>query len=145
VCPSAYDSVDILNADLIRKVSERAGNRCEYCRLYSAFHPAPFQIDHIIARQHGGKTELDNLALACIHCNRFKGPNVAGLDPATNEVVRLFHPRRDKWTEHFTWHGPELKALTPVGRVTIAVLAINEPEFVEVRKALQGEGVFWRK
>ena len=68
---------------------------------------------------------------------------MAGLDPATNEVVRLFHPRRDRWTEHFAWDGPELKALTPVGRVTIAVLAINEPEFVDVRRALQGEGVFW--
>jgi hypothetical protein len=45
----------------------------------SASHPAPFQIDHIIARQHGGATELENLALACIHCNRFKGPNMLGL------------------------------------------------------------------
>jgi hypothetical protein len=79
-----------------------------------------------------------------VHCNRFKGPKVAGLDTATNEVVRLFHPRRDRWTEHFAWNGPELKALTPVGRVTIAVLAINEPEFVDVRKALHAEGVFWR-
>jgi len=51
--------------------------------LPSAFHPAPFQIDHIIARQHGGKAELENLALSCIHCNRFKGPNVAGVDPDT--------------------------------------------------------------
>ena len=68
---------------------------------------------------------------------------MAGLDPATNEVVRLFHPRRDRWTEHFFRDGPELKPHTQIGRVTIAVLAINEPEFVDVRKALQGEGAFW--
>jgi HNH endonuclease len=100
----------------------------------SAFHAAPFQIDHIIARQHGGKTELENLALACIHCNRFKGPNVAGLDPESREIVRLFHPRRDSWADHFVWDGPELKARTQMGRVTIAVLVINDPEVVAVRK-----------
>jgi hypothetical protein len=99
----------------------------------SAFHAAPFQIDHIIARQHGGKTELENLALACIHCNRFKGPNVAGLDPESREIVRLFHPRRDSWADHFVWDGPELKARTQMGRVTIAVLVINDPEIVAVR------------
>jgi hypothetical protein len=91
----------------------------------------------------GGKTELENLALACIHCNRFKGPNVAGVDPVSNEIVRLFHPRRDIWNEYFRWDGPELTGRTPVGRVTIAVLAINDPEFVDVRRALQNEGVYW--
>ena len=131
-----------MNADLIHRVWERAAARCEYCHLSSGFHPAPFQIDHIIARQHGGKTELENLALACIHCNRFKGPNVAGLDPNTGEIVRLFHPRHDRWEEHFEWDGPELKALTQIGRVTILVLLINDPEVVAVRKALCDEGVF---
>jgi len=130
-----------LKADLIRQVWQRARARCEYCELPSAFHPAPFQIDHIIARQHGGTTELDNLALACIHCNRFKGPNIAGLDPDNGQVTRLFHPRRDNWTEHFVWNGPELKALTPVGRVTIIVLLINDPEMIALRTALQEEGV----
>jgi hypothetical protein len=127
-----------LNADLIRRVWERAGDRCEYGQLPSAFHPAPFQIDHIIARQHGGKTELENLALACIHCNRFKGPNVAGLDPDTREIVRLFHPRRDSWADHFVWDGPELKARTQMGRATIAVLVINDPEVVAVRRVERG-------
>jgi len=110
--------------------------------LPSAFHPAPFQIDHIIARQHGGTDAVDNLALACIHCNRFKGPNIAGVDPDSGEIVRLFDPRRDAWTEHFMWDGPELKALTQIGRVTISLLVVNDPEVVTVRKALQEEGVF---
>ena len=108
-------------------------------------HPAPFQIDHIIAKQHGGSTASDNLALACIHCNRFKGPNIAGLDPESGEIVRLFHPRRDRWTEHFSWDGPRLEARTSIGRVTIALLLINDPEIVAVRKALQEEGVFERR
>ncbi len=82
------------------------------------------------------------VALACIHCNRSKGPNIAGLDPDTGEIVRLFHPRTDNWTEHFVWDGPELKAPTQIGRVTIAVLMINDPELIALRKALQEEGVF---
>jgi hypothetical protein len=110
--------------------------------LPSAFHPAPFQIDHIIARQDGGPATVDNFALACIHCNRFKGPNIAGVDPDSGEIARLFHPRHDTWTEHFIWDGPEVKALTQIGRVTISLLRINDPEVVAVRKALQEEGVF---
>ncbi|HEY6348917.1 MAG TPA: HNH endonuclease signature motif containing protein [Candidatus Angelobacter sp.] len=133
-----------MNADLIRRIWERAAARCEYCQLPAAFHPAPFQIDHIVARQHGGESEFENLALACIHCNRFKGPNVAGVDPESKAIVRLFHPRQDKWAEHFIWEGPKLKALTQVGRVTIAVLLMNNRESIALRKALQDEGVFWR-
>jgi hypothetical protein len=131
-----------LNADLIRRVRERALGRCEYCQLPTAFHPAPFQIDHVIARQHGGATGLENLALACIHCNRFKGPNVAGVDPDSGAIVRLFNPRRDSWTEHFVWNGPQLNALSQIGRATIAVFLINDPEVVAMRKALQEEGAF---
>jgi hypothetical protein len=131
----------LLHADLIRRVWQRARSRCEYCQLPAGLHPLPFQIDHIIARQHGGPTELENLALACIHCNRFKGPNIAGIDPYGGEIVRLFHPRRDSWTEHFAWDGPQLKGPTQTGRVTIAVLLINDPEVVEMRRALREEGV----
>jgi hypothetical protein len=131
-----------LNAHLIRHVWQRAQERCEYCQLPSGFHPAPFQIDHITARQHGGPTVLDNLALPCIHCNRFKGPNIAGINPENGEIVRLFHPRRDIWADHFLWNGPRLEARTPFGRATIALLLINDPEVVAVRKALQEEGVF---
>ena len=80
-----------------------------------------------------------------MHCNRFKGPNLAGRDPDTEEIVRLFHPRSDRWAEHFSWEGPELKARTQIGRVTIAVLVINDPEVVAVRRALQDEGVFLTK
>jgi hypothetical protein len=108
--------------------------------LPAAFHPSPFQIDHIIARQHGGVTELENLALACIHCNRFKGPNIAGLDKESGQIVRLFHPRRDIWAEHFQWNGPELTALTQIGQVTIAVLMINDSEVIALRKVLAEEG-----
>ncbi len=67
-----------------------------------------FCIDHVIARQHGGKTALDNLAFSCLHCNALKGPNVAGTDQQKGQLVRLFDPRKDDWTEHFAWSGAML-------------------------------------
>jgi 5-methylcytosine-specific restriction endonuclease McrA len=70
---------------------------CEYCHLPQRFSKLTFPIDHVIARQHHGPTIESNLALACGFCNRHKGPNIAGLDPQTRQLTRLFHPRRDSW------------------------------------------------
>jgi hypothetical protein len=83
---------------------------------------------------------MSNLALCCVHCNLHKGPNLAGVDPLTQELVRLYHPRRDKWRVHFAWLGASLIGLTPVGRTTVRVLAINEPSRISVREALLREG-----
>ena len=94
-----------MTRDVARQVRQRAQDRCEYCHLPASVFPLPFHIDHIKARQHGGLTVLENLALACLHCNRHKGPNLAGADPNTGEIIRLFHPRTDRWTEHFEWAG----------------------------------------
>jgi hypothetical protein len=101
-----------------------------------------FEIDHIISLKHGGKTDANNLALACFYCNSFKGPNIAGLDSLTGEVVRLFHPRKDKWDEHFVWDGAMLDGQTAIGRVTVDVLGINDVEFIAVREALIAAGEF---
>ena len=99
-----------------------------------------FHADHIIARQHGGESNLENLALACLHCNQHKGPNIAGRNPETGEVVELFHPRRNRWGDHFDWDCANLIGKTTVGRATIQVLAINDPGFRAVRIALMDEG-----
>ena len=131
-----------MNLDVVRQVWQRAESRCEYCRLPASVYPLPFHVDHIIARQHGGTTTLDNLALACLHCNRHKGPNIAGHDPATGDLVRLFHPRQDRWSDHLEWAGAELVGRTPIGRVTIHVLAINDPDFLAVRQVLMEEQAF---
>ncbi|MBV9035874.1 MAG: HNH endonuclease [Acidobacteriaceae bacterium] len=128
-----------MNTHLLRQVAFQAADRCEYCHLPASASPPPFQIDHIIARQHGGKTEPDNLALCCVHCNRYKGPNIAGIDQVSGEIVRLFHPRKDIWAEHFRWSGAELIGITAVGRVTIQVLFINDPEMQSFRLALMEE------
>ena len=123
-------------------VRARAGDRCEYCQVPQSRDRLPFQIDHIIARKHRGRTQAGNLCLACLACNNRKGPNVAGVDPQTSKVVPLFNPRRHKWERHFRWNGPYLVGRTAVGRVTVAVLAMNDPAVVEVRAALIEEGLF---
>jgi len=94
------------------------------------------EIDHVIAQKHAGPTILENLCLACYACNSFKGSDVAGVSAVTGEIVRRFHPRRDLWSEHFRWNGPELIGLSPIGQVTIAVLRINETPRVRHRSAL---------
>jgi hypothetical protein len=102
----------------------------------------PFEIDHILARKHGGLTAAQNLALACFPCNNHKGPNIAGRDPRTGRIVRLFHPRRHQWPQHFQWDGPFLIGLTSIGRATISVLEINLPHRVALRQALIEENLF---
>jgi hypothetical protein len=129
-----------ISAELQRLVWERADRRCEYCQ-----HPAdiawlPFQIDHIISEKLHGPTVAANLALSCEPCNAHKGPLAAGyLD---DRHVPLFHPRKDQWSDHFEWNGPELVGKTDVGKVTIDVLVINRPDRIEVRRALIEEGIF---
>jgi hypothetical protein len=132
-----------MDAALTRAVRKRAGDTCEYCQMPQVAYPTvPFQADHIIARQHGGKPILANLALACLHCNSHKGPNIAGIDPNTRRLTRLFNPRRQKWSRHFRWVGAVLVGRTNIGRVTIAVLALNDPDLVAVRQALIDERRF---
>jgi hypothetical protein len=127
---------------LANLVRERANDCCEYCRLPQAFSSTHFQIDHIIAEQHRGSMVASNLALACLADNNHKGPNLAGIDPKTGKRVWLFNPRRQKWSRHFRWQGPVLVGRTPVGRATVAVLAINLAHRVAQRAALIAEGVF---
>ena len=123
-------------------VRDRARGLCEYCHAPQAYYPERFQIDHIIARQHRGETIIENLALCCLECNRRKGPNLSGVDPLSNQIVTLFHPRNERWRDHFKWENAILVGLTPTGRVTVAVLDINRPPRFVVRQTLIEEGVF---
>lgn len=125
-----------------RQVWERAGGCCEYCQMPQELDVQPFQPDHVRARKHAGITNVSNLALACLPCNAAKGPNAAGYDPQTDVLVPLFDPRKQNWVEHFRWKGPVLFGKTPVGRATISVLMINDPERVEFRRLLIAAGVF---
>lgn len=76
-------------------------------------------------------------------CNLHKGPNIAGLDPLTGQLTPLFNPRTHRWEEHFRYEGPRLIGLTPEGRTTVAVLAANRRDRVELRLTLMLSGK-WR-
>jgi hypothetical protein len=129
-----------MDAELRQRVWQRAAQRCEYCQVPAEVALLPFQIDHIIAEKHGGPTIADNLALSCERCNSHKGPNIAGY--LEERHVPLFNPRQDQWVDHFEWEGPVLMGKTPVGKVTIEVLAINLPYRIALRTALIEEGIF---
>ncbi len=131
-----------MRKELDRRVRNRANHRCEYCQMPQSAIDFAFPIDHIIAQQHGGRTVFSNLALACLKCNRHKGPNIAGIDPLSGEAVPLFNPRRDRWSDHFEWKGPVLLGKTSRGLATIQVLAINHEATVNIRRVLIALGPF---
>jgi len=120
-------------ADLRRLVAERAERCCEYCLLPEAFALRNHEPDHIVPRQHGGKTTAANLALACARCNRAKGPNLGSLDVETGELVRFFDPRRDAWSDHFRLDGAVIVPLTAQGRVTVKIFQLNQPHRIAER------------
>jgi hypothetical protein len=128
-----------------RAVRRRADDRCEYCRVPAAAYVIPFQIDHVIALQHGGVSDLSNFALACYHCNLHKGPNIASIDPLSGVMVGLFNPREDAWADHFEWDRARIIGRSPKGRATVRLLAMNDWEALAVRQALIAEGDDFRE
>jgi len=122
--------MDATTRDLVRR---RAGDRCECCGLRQEHCDLKHHVEHIVAKQHGGSDDDGNLALACHRCNLHKGPNLTGVDPETGNLASLFHPRRDGWSHHFRFDGPQLVGLTPIGRATVQVLNMNDARRVEVR------------
>jgi 5-methylcytosine-specific restriction endonuclease McrA len=118
--------------DLVR---HRAGGRCEYCFLRQQDSELIHHIEHILARKHGGTDTAENLALACQRCNLRKGANLTGVDPVDGRIVGLFHPRRDEWDRHFRWRDTQIIGLTPLGRATVHVLALNDARRIALRGA----------
>lgn len=131
-------------SDALRQsIRDRAGGRCEYCHLPDWLPPLePFHLEHIIACQHGGQTVESNLAWACHRCNRHKGPNLSSIDPHTQEIVALFHPRRAPWEAHFALRGFYLVGLSSIGRATVSLLQMNAARRVERRAELVKGGWF---
>lgn len=125
--------MDAATSQLVR---QRAGNRCEYCRLPQEFSGLRFHIEHIIARQHGGTDHPDNLAIACPECNLHKGTNLTSIDPDTGLVTPLFHPRRERWDDHFSRDAANIIGKTPVGRTTAWLLEMNSGDRLRLRRLM---------
>lgn len=106
----------------------------------------PHEVDHIIATKHGGETGLGNLALCWTLCNKYKGTDLASIDPDHGEMQRMFHPRRDQWHERFQVRGGMIVPITAVGRVTVRWLQLNRLERVKERELMIRAGLIreWR-
>ena len=119
-----------------RKIRETARNRCGYCLSHQRYTNSKLEIEHIIPKSDGGTNAEENLWLSCGLCNRYKGTQTTGFDEETKTFVSLFNPRRQIWTEHFSWSadGAFIIGLSPVGRVAVNALRLNNDIAVEVRR-----------
>jgi len=128
---------------LRRQVIERARGVCEYCKNQQELMVEEFEVDHIYPEALGGPTTLDNLALACPHCNSKKFTKIRAIDPLTGRRVALFNPRRQHWNQHFKWSGDfsEIIGKTLCGRATIEALQMNRPRTVRIRSLWRALGL----
>lgn len=119
------------------QVRQRAKSLCEYCHASEQWQYVSFTVDHVIPLTKGGANLIDNLALACFHCNRQKSDKLKAFDEQSLSEVPLFNPRTDSWQEHFIWSTDTLSiiGLTPTGRATVAALAFNRARIINIRAA----------
>ena len=123
-------------------VFERARQRCEYCLIHQEVSIYSHEVDHIIALKHGGQTQADNLAVACLPCNRSKGSDLTTFDPISNALVPLFNPRQHIWREHFILEDAIIVGLTPIGHATVILLKLNVPTRLLHRRVLIAQGQY---
>ena len=119
------------------QVRQRAKLLCEYCHASEQWQYVSFTVDHVIPLTKGGANSIDNLALACFHCNRRKSDKIVAFDEQSLSEIPLFNPRTDSWQKHFIWSTDTLLiiGLTPTGRATIAALAFNRARIINIRAA----------
>ena len=125
-------------ADLRRLTRDRAGGICEYCRSQERFSPQRFSVEHIKPQSAGGDSTPENLALSCQGCNGHKYTKQEAPDPVTSRIVPLFHPQRQRWSEHFAWSADssQIVGMTSVGRATVEALQMNRIELANLREVL---------
>ena len=135
-------SVPSIPSSLRQLVIDRAQGKCEYCLIHQDVSIYSHEVDHVIARKHAGQTVAENLALSCLSCNRHKGSDLATFDPISNEIVPLFNPRRQNWSDHFTLDRTYILGITPTGRATVFLLKLNAPTRLAYRQLLIGQGQY---
>jgi hypothetical protein len=101
----------------------------------------PFHIEHVIARQHGGGDNEENLCLSCSRCNLHKGPNIASLDRSNGTLTPLYNPRSQSWKEHFEVRQGRIIGLTAVGRATVRLFRMNDARRLDLRRNLIRQGI----
>lgn len=116
------------------QVRRRAKFLCEYCHTNERWQYVRFTIDHILPNEDNS---IENLALACFHCNRRKSNKTSIFDEKFNREIPLFNPRRDLWSEHFAWSEDKIYVVpkTEIGRVTSDLLELNRDRILHIRLA----------
>ncbi len=132
-------SVKISTA-LRSSVAKRAQFRCEYCLLSEEDAFLPFHIDHIISTKHGGANSFSNMAYSCPHCNQHKGTDIATFLESSNDLIRLFDPRNDQWSNHFTTDEGKVLGITKIGKATVKLLKLNDRNRLMLRNLLAKAG-----
>lgn len=127
---------------LRRLVATRANQLCEYCLMHEDDTYFGCQVDHVISEKHGGPTNPENTAYACSFCNRSKGSDIGSLIWRTNQFVRFYNPRIDRWSDHFRLNGITILALTEIGEVTVKILDLNHIDRLFEREELQRQGLY---
>ena len=90
---------------------QRAQYLCKYCHTQEKWQYVPFTVDHIVPIHLGEKSDIENLALACFHCNRHKSARITAFGPLTEVKTGLFNPRHQNWSEHFIWSNDRLRVV----------------------------------
>ena len=128
--------------DIQNQVRQRANYLCEYCHASEQWQYVAFTIEHVIPLTKNGADTLDNLALACFHCNRKKSDKTTAIDSQSGAEVPLFNPRQHSWNEHFIWSADGLLiiGLTPIGRATVTALVLNRERVINIRAADKAVG-----
>lgn len=129
-----------ISEQLRQLVANRANYICEYCLIHeddTFFH---CQVDHIISLKHGGKAEPENLAYSCAFCNRNKRSDIGSIVLPTNNFVRFFNPRIDRWSDHFELERTFIKPITDIGEATVKILDFNHIDRIIERQELMEVG-----
>ena len=125
-------------------VASRAGHRCEYCHAPEVVFNFPFEVEHVVPLSRNGEDHEYNWALSCRSCNLRKASRLDAIDPDSGESVRLYHPRRDRWEDHFEpdLEAGEITGRTAVGRATVSRLEMNSPTQLMARRHWQRLEIF---
>ena len=128
---------------LRERVIQRANGCCEYCFSPAQYSPEVFEVEHIVPVSAGGHTTLDNLALACPACNRYKSNRQSVTDPESGHLVSIYNPRLQLWRDHFRWSGDleEITGMTSTGRGTVDMLRMNRSSVKHFRRSLKALGL----
>ena len=131
-----------ISEELRAKIRIEANNQCGYCRSLQKYVLGILEIEHIIPKALGGSDDEENLWLACRLCNNYKGTQTQATDPLANSKVKLFNPRKQKWSRHFAWtdDGTNIIGITACGRATTIALQLNNIYAVTVRQAWVSAG-----